>query len=68
MKPLHKLTVAEERGQKYRRTGKPLIGARATTLPNNNNINNDYKNTHLNFLKGTVLGYKEHGVGIRNKG
>ena len=30
--------------------------------------NNNNNNPHLNFLKGTVLGYKEHGVGIRNKG
>ena len=26
------------------------------------------KNPHLHFLKGTVLGDKEQGVGIRNKG
>ena len=32
-----------------------------------NNNNND-KNPHLNFLKGTVLGDKEPGVGIRDKG
>ena len=25
-------------------------------------------NPHLNFLKGTVLGDKEQGVGIRDKG
>ena len=33
---------------------------------NNNNYNN--KRPHLNFLKRTVLGNKEQGVGIRNKG
>ena len=40
------------------------------TNNNNNNDNNDNndKNHHLNFLKGTVLGYKEQGVGERNKG
>ena len=31
---------------------------------NNNNDNNP----HLDFLKGTVLGDKEQGVGIRDKG
>ena len=37
---------------------------------NNNNINNNNsdENPHLNFLKGTVLGDKEQGVGIRDKG
>ena len=37
---------------------------------NNNDNNNDNKNPHLNFLKGTVLGDKEQGVGIiiRDKG
>ena len=36
---------------------------------NNNNNNNEKKkkNPHLNFLKGTVLGDKEQGVGIRDK-
>ena len=29
---------------------------------------NNNKNPHLNFLKGTVLGDKEQGVGIRDKG
>ena len=44
-------------------------------LSNNNNNNNNNekkkkkkKNPHLNFLKGTVLGDKEQGVGIRDKG
>ena len=29
---------------------------------------NDNDNPHLNFVKGTVLGDKEEGVGIRDKG
>ena len=33
----------------------------------NNNKNNNEKNPHLHFLKGTV-GDKEQGVGIRVKG
>ena len=36
-----------------------------STLDNNHNDNN---NPHLNFLKGTVLGVKEYGLGIRDKG
>ena len=35
---------------------------------NNNNINHNHNNPHLNFVKGTVLGDKEQGVGIRDKG
>ena len=35
---------------------------------NNNDNNNNDKYPHLNFLKGTVLGDKERGVGIRDKG
>ena len=34
---------------------------------NNHNHKND-NNPHLNFVKGTVLGDEEQGVGIRNKG
>ena len=34
------------------------------TLDNNDNDNNP----HLNFFKGTVLGVKEQGLGIRDKG
>ena len=30
--------------------------------------NNDKNNPHLNFVKGTVLGDKEQGVGIRDTG
>ena len=39
------------------------------TLNNNdNNDNNDNNNNpHLNFFKGTVLGVKEQGLGIRDK-
>ena len=33
---------------------------------NDNNDNND-NNPHLNFFKGTVLGVKEQGLGIRDK-
>ena len=35
---------------------------------NNNNNNNKDNNPHLNSLKGSVLGDKEQGVGIRVKG
>ena len=35
---------------------------------NDNNGNNDNNNPHLNFFKGTVLGVKEQGLGIRYKG
>ena len=35
---------------------------------NNTNVNNDKNNPHLNFVKGTVIGDKEQGVGIRDKG
>ena len=39
------------------------------TWDNKNNDNdNDKNNPHLNFMKGTVLGDKEQGVGIRDKG
>ena len=34
----------------------------------NNNKKKNNKNPHLNFSKGTVLGEKEQGVGIRDKG
>ena len=33
---------------------------------NNHNDKND-NNPHINFVKGTVLGDKEQGVGIRDK-
>ena len=35
---------------------------------NNNYNNNNKNNPHLNFLKGTVLGDKEQGLGIKDKG
>ena len=35
---------------------------------NHNNNHNNHNNPHLNFVKGTVLGDKEQGVGIRDKG
>ena len=39
------------------------------TLENNHNDNNDNDNNpHLNFFKGTVLGVKEQGLGVRDKG
>ena len=37
-------------------------------LSNNNKDNKKKMNPHLNFFKGTVLGDKEQGVGIRDKG
>ena len=35
---------------------------------NDNNNNDNDNNPHLNFFKGTVLGVKEQGLGIRDKG
>ena len=35
---------------------------------NNNEKKKKKKNPHLNFLKETVLGDKELGVGVRDKG
>ena len=37
-----------------------------TSDNNENNENND-NNPHLNFFKGTVLGVKELGLGIRDE-
>ena len=34
----------------------------------NNDKNNDRNNPHLNFVKGTVLGDREQGVGTSYKG
>ena len=34
---------------------------------NNDNDNDNNNNPHLNFFKGTVLGVKEQGLGIRDK-
>ena len=36
--------------------------------PECGNNTNKKKNPHLNFLKATVLGDKEQGVGIKDKG
>ena len=33
---------------------------------NHNNNDNDNNNPHLNFFKGTVLGVKKQGLGIRD--
>ena len=38
------------------------------TWDNNDNDNDNDNNPHLNFLKGTDLGDKEQGVGIRDTG
>ena len=40
------------------------------TLDNNNHNHNNHNhnNPHLNFFKGTVQGFKEQGLGIRDKG
>ena len=35
---------------------------------NNDKNHKNHNNPHLNFVKGTVLGDKEQGVGIRDKG
>ena len=35
---------------------------------NNHNDNHNDNNPHLKFLKGTVLGVKEQGLGIKVKG
>ena len=37
------------------------------TLDNNDNDNHNNDNPHLNFFKGTELGVKEQGLGIRDK-
>ena len=37
------------------------------TLDNDDNDNDNNYNPHLNFFKGTVLGVKEQGIGIRDK-
>ena len=48
----------------------PVLGLRLGVdfifAGDNHNQNNS--NPHLNFVKGTVLGDKEQGVGIRDKG
>ena len=42
------------------------LGVDFTFAGDNHNHKND-NNPHLNFVKGTVLGDKEQGVGIRDK-
>ena len=44
-----------------------ILGVDFTFAWDNNNNKND-KNSHLNFLKETVLGDKEQGVGFKDKG
>ena len=49
----------------------PVLGLRLGvdfTFTWDNNDNNDNNNHHLNFLKVTVLGDKERGLGIKDKG
>ena len=43
------------------------LGVDFTFAGDNDNNQND-NCPHLSFVKGTVLGDKEHGVGIRDKG
>ena len=43
------------------------LGVDFTFAWNNNNNHND-KDPHLHFLKGTVLGDKDQGVGVWDKG
>ena len=43
------------------------LGVDFTFTLDNNNDNNNNNNPHLNFFKGTVLGVKEQGLGIRDK-
>ena len=44
------------------------LGVDFTFAGDNNRNENENDNPHLNFVKGTVLGDKEQGVGIRDKG
>ena len=43
------------------------LGVDFTFAWDNNNNDKKDKNPHLNLIKGTVLGDKEQGVGIRDK-
>ena len=43
------------------------LGVDLTLTCDNNDSDNDKNNPHLNFLKGTVLGDNEQGIGIRDK-
>ena len=44
------------------------LGVEFTFALDNNHNNDNDNNPHLNFSKGTVLGVKEQGLGIRDKG
>ena len=44
------------------------LGVDFTFAGDNHNNQNHKNNPHLNFVKGTVLGDKEQGVGIMDKG
>ena len=44
------------------------LGVDFTFVWDNKNNNNDKINPHINFVKGTVLGDMEQGVGIRDNG
>ena len=43
------------------------LGVDSTFAWDNHNNHHNHNNPHLNFMKGTVLGDKEQGVGIRDK-
>ena len=43
-------------------------GVDFTFTLDNNDDNDNNNNPHLNFFKGTVLGVKEQGLGIRDMG
>ena len=44
------------------------LGVDFTFAGDNHKNHDDNDNPHLNLVKGTVLGDKEQGVGIRNMG
>ena len=44
-----------------------VLGVDFTFAGDNHNNDKNDNNPHLNFVKGTVLGDKEQGVGIRDK-
>ena len=43
------------------------LGVDFTFAGDNHKNHKNHNNPHLNFVKGTVLGDKEQGVGIRDK-
>ena len=62
--------IQHEKGCNYCVVKLQVLGLRLGvdfTFTLDNNENND-NNPHLNFFKGTVLGVKEQGLGIRDKG